>query len=79
VNNPADIETDPAAERRLEIARVAKELAGYGFYVMDALLPDDLRARPELSRRPEKATQRLTTAQDSRPAGSGKWRSLRVG
>lgn len=47
---PKEIEADVAGPRQNEIARVARELAGYGFYVMDALLPDDLRARPIPSR-----------------------------
>ncbi len=50
----AELETDAAERRRAEIARVARELAGYGFYVMDALLPDDIRARPPSSRNLEK-------------------------
>ncbi len=49
---PTDIETDLSGRRQDEIARVARELAGYGFYVMDALLPHDLRARPIPSRTP---------------------------
>lgn len=49
---PTDIETDLSGRRQDEIARVARELAGYGFYVMDALLPDDIRARPIPSRTP---------------------------
>ena len=49
---PTDIEVDVAEPRQGEIARVARELAGYGFYVMDALLPDDIRARPISSRTP---------------------------
>ncbi len=49
---PTDIEVDVAEPRQDEIARVARELAGYGFHVMDALLPDDLRARPIPSRTP---------------------------
>lgn len=49
---PTDIEVDVAEPRQDEIARVARELAGYGFYVMDALLPDDIRARPIPSRTP---------------------------
>ena len=49
---PTDIETDLSGRRQDEIARVARELAGYGFYVMDALLPDDIRARPISSRTP---------------------------
>ena len=49
---PTNIEVDVAEPRQDEIARVARELAGYGFYVMDALLPDDIRARPIPSRTP---------------------------
>jgi len=52
VIKPTDIETDLSGRRQDEIARVARELAGYGFYVMDALLPDDIRARPIPSRTP---------------------------
>lgn len=52
----AEIETDAAERRQAEIARVARELAGYGFYVMDALLPDDIRAKPAPSRNPEKGS-----------------------
>lgn len=49
---PTDDETDLSGRRQDEIARVARELSGYGFHVMDALLPDDLRARPIPSRAP---------------------------
>ena len=49
---PTDIETDLSGRRQDEIARVARELAGYGFYVLDALLPHDIRARPMPSRTP---------------------------
>lgn len=49
---PTEIESDVARHRQDEIARVAMELAGYGFYVTDALLPDDLRARPIPARTP---------------------------
>jgi hypothetical protein len=52
VIKPTDIEVDVAEPRQDEIARVARELAGYGFYVMDALLPVDIRARPIPSRTP---------------------------
>lgn len=54
----AEIETDAARRRQDEIARVAKELAGYGFYVMDALLPDDIRAKPAPSRNLERGPDR---------------------
>jgi hypothetical protein len=52
VIEPTEIESDVARHRQDEIARVARELAGYGFYVMDALLPDDIRARPIPARTP---------------------------
>lgn len=50
----ADIETDAAERRRAEIARIARELTGYGFYVIGALLPDDVRASPKRFRPPER-------------------------
>ena len=49
---PTEIEAEVAERRQIEVSRVARELAGYGFYVMDALLPDDIRARPISSRTP---------------------------
>lgn len=38
-----DDDRDPQKE---ELAHVARQLAEYGFYVMDALLPDELRTKP---------------------------------
>lgn len=49
---PTEIEAEVAERRQSEVSRVARELAGYGFYVMDALLPDDIRAKPPHSRTP---------------------------
>ncbi len=49
---PTEIEAEVAERRQSEVSRVARELAGYGFYVMDALLPDDIRAKPPPSRTP---------------------------
>lgn len=48
---------DAAERRRAEIARIARELTGYGFYVIGALLADDVCASrkrfwpPERTRR----------------------------
>lgn len=52
MTKPSEIEADVSGRRQDEIARVARELAGYGFYVMDALLRDDIRAKPGPSRTP---------------------------
>lgn len=46
----AETDNEVAERRQHEIASVARELAGYGFYVMDALLPDDIRAKSVPSR-----------------------------
>lgn len=42
-----EIHIDEDSDRaREEVARVAKQLAEYGFYVMGSLLPDEMRTRP---------------------------------
>ncbi|MEJ6788147.1 hypothetical protein BrevBR_01235 [Brevundimonas sp. BR2-1] len=50
----AEIEGNTAERRRAEIARIARELAGYGFYVVGALLPDEVCGQPNRARPPEK-------------------------
>lgn len=47
-----EFDTDAAERRQDEFDRVARELAGYGFHVTEALLPDDIRARTTPSRAP---------------------------
>lgn len=42
--------------RQEEVAQVAKQLAEYGFYVMDALLPDDLQTTPAKPRSGQRQT-----------------------
>lgn len=45
-----DDDRDPQKE---EVARVARQLAEYGFYVMDALLPENLKTKPShIAKRP---------------------------
>lgn len=47
-----EIKTNAAKRRGTKIARVARDLAGYGFYVRDARLPDDVRAAANPRDRP---------------------------
>lgn len=68
---PTEIEAEVAERRQIEVSRVARELAGYGFYVMDALLPDDIRAKPPPSRtpappRPETGPKHRAGTEDAR-------------
>lgn len=41
-----DTTDDDREQAREEVARVAKQLAEYGFYVIGALLPDEPRTKP---------------------------------
>jgi len=43
----SELEADERDRRNAEIARIAKELAGYGFYVMGTLLPEENPANPQ--------------------------------
>ena len=46
MNTEPEFQTEDRDRRQEEVASVAKQLAEYGFYVMDALLPDNLRKQP---------------------------------